>query len=83
METTADDDGEMRDGRFDRADRIRPAGVDRQPAARRQDDPAAKNGQERAGQSYPDVYVIMLLIDERPEEVTDMERQDQGSDIAR
>ena len=26
-------------------------------------------------QSHPEVYVIMLLIDERPEEVTDMERQ--------
>ncbi|RMG37909.1 MAG: transcription termination factor Rho [Planctomycetota bacterium] len=26
-------------------------------------------------QNYPDVYVIVLLIDERPEEVTDMERQ--------
>jgi transcription termination factor Rho len=26
----------------------------------------------------PDVYVIMLLIDERPEEVTDMERQVKG-----
>ena len=26
-------------------------------------------------QSHPDVYVIMLLIDERPEEVTEMERQ--------
>lgn len=25
--------------------------------------------------SHPEVYVIMLLIDERPEEVTDMERQ--------
>lgn len=25
--------------------------------------------------SHPDVYVIVLLIDERPEEVTDMERQ--------
>jgi transcription termination factor Rho len=25
--------------------------------------------------NYPDSYVIMLLIDERPEEVTDMERQ--------
>ena len=25
--------------------------------------------------NYPEVYVIMLLIDERPEEVTDMERQ--------
>ena len=28
--------------------------------------------------NYPDVYVIMLLIDERPEEVTDMERQVRG-----
>ncbi len=29
--------------------------------------------------NYPDCYVIMLLIDERPEEVTDMERQVKGS----
>ena len=29
-------------------------------------------------QNYPDAYVIMLLIDERPEEVTDMERQVKG-----
>jgi transcription termination factor Rho len=29
--------------------------------------------------NFPDVYVIMLLIDERPEEVTDMERQVKGS----
>ena len=28
--------------------------------------------------NYPEVYVIMLLIDERPEEVTDMERQIKG-----
>ncbi len=28
--------------------------------------------------NYPDTYVIMLLIDERPEEVTDMERQVKG-----
>jgi len=28
--------------------------------------------------NHPDVYVIMLLIDERPEEVTDMERQVKG-----
>lgn len=28
--------------------------------------------------NYPDVYVIMLLIDERPEEVTDMEREVRG-----
>jgi len=30
-------------------------------------------------QNFPDAYVIMLLIDERPEEVTDMERQVKGS----
>jgi transcription termination factor Rho len=28
--------------------------------------------------NHPEVYVIMLLIDERPEEVTDMERQIKG-----
>nr|WP_315851772.1 transcription termination factor Rho [Blastopirellula retiformator] len=28
--------------------------------------------------NYPDAYVIILLIDERPEEVTDMERQVKG-----
>jgi transcription termination factor Rho len=28
--------------------------------------------------NYPNAYVIMLLIDERPEEVTDMERQIKG-----
>jgi transcription termination factor Rho len=28
--------------------------------------------------NYPDAYVFMLLIDERPEEVTDMERQVKG-----
>ena len=29
--------------------------------------------------NYPDAYVFMLLIDERPEEVTDMEREVKGS----
>ena len=29
--------------------------------------------------NYPDLYVFMLLIDERPEEVTDMERQVKGT----
>jgi len=29
--------------------------------------------------NYPELYVFMLLIDERPEEVTDMERQVKGS----
>jgi transcription termination factor Rho len=30
-------------------------------------------------QNYPQAYVIVLLIDERPEEVTDMERQVKGT----
>ncbi len=29
--------------------------------------------------NYPDAYVILLLIDERPEEVTDMQREVRGS----
>jgi transcription termination factor Rho len=29
-------------------------------------------------QNFPDAYVMMLLVDERPEEVTDMERQVKG-----
>jgi transcription termination factor Rho len=29
--------------------------------------------------NYPEAYVIMLLVDERPEEVTDMEREVKGS----
>ncbi len=29
--------------------------------------------------NYPDAYVILLLIDERPEEVTDMQREVKGS----
>nr|WP_236262088.1 transcription termination factor Rho [Pirellula staleyi] len=29
-------------------------------------------------QNFPEAYVIMLLVDERPEEVTDMERQVKG-----
>ncbi len=31
--------------------------------------------------NFPDSYVIMLLIDERPEEVTDMERQVKGREL--
>jgi transcription termination factor Rho len=33
-------------------------------------------------QNYPDVYLIMLLVDERPEEVTDMRRTVKGEVIA-
>ena len=46
----AADEVNMRRGRPDRADRLRPARVDRQPAAGRQDHPAAKDGQGRAHQ---------------------------------
>ena len=31
--------------------------------------------------NFPEAYVIMLLIDERPEEVTDMERQVKGPEL--
>ncbi|REJ74338.1 MAG: transcription termination factor Rho [Planctomycetota bacterium] len=37
-----------------------------------------QNAAKAVLQNYPDCYVIMLLIDERPEEVTDMERQVKG-----
>ena len=63
--------------RHDRADRLRPARPDRQPAAGRQDHPLQKMA-KAVLTNYPDAYVIMLLIDERPEEVTDMERQIKG-----
>jgi transcription termination factor Rho len=33
-------------------------------------------------QNYPDVYLVMLLVDERPEEVTDMRRTVSGEVIA-
>jgi transcription termination factor Rho len=32
--------------------------------------------------NHPDVYLIVLLIDERPEEVTDMERSVQGEVVS-
>ena len=31
--------------------------------------------------NFPNLYVFMLLIDERPEEVTDMERQVKGVEL--
>ena len=33
--------------------------------------------------NHPEVYLIVLLIDERPEEVTDMQRSVQGEEIGR
>ena len=43
------------------------------PPKDRQDHPPAENRQRHHNQP-PEVYLIVLLIDERPEEVTDMER---------
>ena len=40
-----------------------------------------KMAKSRARATIPDAYVIMLLIDERPEEVTDMERQVKGPQL--
>jgi transcription termination factor Rho len=37
---------------------------------------------QAVSQNYPDVYLIMLLVDERPEEVTDMRRTVKGEVIA-
>ena len=76
--STTADEVDMRVVDHDRADRLRPARPDRQPAAGRQDDPACRRWPRRCSHNYPDAYVIMLLIDERPEEVTDMERQVKG-----
>ena len=72
LETEPQRDQHARHGPGD-ADRQGPARPDRRPAAHRQDDPAAEDGQ-RVLRNHPECYVIVLLIDERPEEVTDMER---------
>ncbi len=37
---------------------------------------------QAVAQNYPDVYLVMLLVDERPEEVTDMRRTVKGEVIA-
>ena len=59
------------------ADRQGPARPDRLAAEGRQDDAAAEHrALHRA--NHPECYLIVLLIDERPEEVTEMERSVQG-----
>ena len=59
-----------------------PAGADRRSAADRQDDPVAAHQPRDRRRTIPDVKLIMLLIDERPEEVTDMQRCVNGDVIA-
>ncbi|SHG92591.1 transcription termination factor Rho [Hydrocarboniphaga daqingensis] len=41
-----------------------------------------QNIAQSIGANYPDVYLIVLLIDERPEEVTDMQRTVRGEVVA-
>ena len=65
---------EHADRRPGHADRQGPAHADRRPAAHRQDGPAAEDRQLASRTNHPEVVLIILLIDERPEEVTDMER---------
>jgi transcription termination factor Rho len=69
-----------RDGPDD-ADRQGPARPDRRAAAHRQDDAAAEASRSDHDQ-HPEVYLIVLLIDERPEEVTDMQRSVRGEVIS-
>ena len=80
LETDADEIEHAR-RRPDHADRLRPARPDRQPRrgpARRS---CCRRWPRASCTNYPECYVIMLLIDERPEEVTDMERQVKGPQL--
>ena len=52
----------------------RATGTDRRSAAHRQDDHAAAHRQRHCSKTIPNLKLIVLLIDERPEEVTDMKR---------
>jgi len=65
------------------ADRQRSARPDRRARPRhRQDDAAAEHREQHHAQTTPEVYLIVLLIDERPEEVTDMQRSVRGEVIS-
>ncbi len=64
-------------GRPDRAHRLRPAGLIVSPPRAGKTILMQKMA-KAALKNYPDLYVFMLLIDERPEEVTDMEREVKG-----
>ena len=64
------------------ADRQGPARPHRRAAAHRQDDAAAEHREQSITTNHPEVFLIVLLIDERPEEVTDMQRSVQGEVIS-
>jgi transcription termination factor Rho len=55
----------------------RASAPDRGAAAHREDRAAAEHRQLDRG-NHPECYLIVLLIDERPEEVTDMQRNGEG-----
>ena len=63
-------------------DRQGPALPHRLAAARRQDGAAAEHRQRRSPPTTPTSCLIVLLIDERPEEVTDMQRSVKGEVIS-
>ena len=65
-----------------RADRQRPARPDHLAAESRQDDAAAEHRARSITANHPDVYLIVLLIDERPEEVTEMPRTVRGEVVS-
>ena len=67
---------DARDG-SDHADRQGAARPDRRAAPHRQDDAAAEY-RNSITENHPEVVLIVLLIDERPEEVTDMQRSVKG-----
>ena len=58
--------------RSDRADRLRPARTDRRAGPRRQDDAAAGDHRRRRDQPSRRPSLLVLLVDERPEEVSEM-----------
>ena len=59
-----------------------PAWPDRVPAEGRQDHHPAEHRQLHRRQQSPEVHLMVVLVDERPEEVTDMERTVQGEVIS-
>ncbi len=68
--------------RPDHADRQGPACADRVAAQGGQDHDPAGHRQRRHGQNNPECHLMVVLVDERPEEVTDMQRSVKGEVIA-
>ena len=81
LETGAAAAQHARDGSAHAA-RQGPTGADRRSAAHRQDDAAAAHQPGDLDRTIPKSTVIVLLIDERPEEVTDMRRNVNGEVFA-